>query len=123
MAEGDTWMNALIGAIVTTLAGPIIPFAPIAGGAVSGYLEGRDGARVGAYSGLIALIPTVLFAMLIMSILGGLLVGLGGLDGFLVGSLGVFVFVVLLIFGLIYVVGLSILGGYLGVYLKEETNL
>lgn len=123
MADGDTWMNALIGAIVTTLAGPIVPFAPIAGGAVAGYLEGRDGAKVGGYSGLIALIPTVLFMMLIFTVFGGLLVGLGGLDGFLVGSLGIFIFFVLLIFGLIYVVGLSIVGGFLGVYLKEETDL
>lgn len=126
MAEGDTWMNALLGAVVTIVASPVIPFAPIAGGAVAGYLEGGesgDGLRVGTYAGVIALIPAIFFGFLIATIAGGLLVGFGGLDGLLVGGFGVFLLFVLFIFGLIYIVGLSILGGWVGVYLKTETDL
>jgi len=52
MTEGDTLENAIVGAVVTALTASFVPFAPVAGGAVAGYLQGRDreeGLRVGIY--------------------------------------------------------------------------
>jgi hypothetical protein len=49
--------NALIGAVVTVVL-PFVPFSPLLGGAVAGYLQERDGFRVGAPSGAIAAVPS-----------------------------------------------------------------
>jgi hypothetical protein len=92
-----------------------VPFSPILGGAVSGYLHGSDGsggAKVGAYAGLVAAIP---FTILGLSLLGGLLVAAVELG---LGSLGLFVAVAMIfsiLVSMTYLVGLSALGGYFGV--------
>lgn len=44
----NTFFNALIGAIVSVVLG-FIPFSPVLGGGIAGYLEGgdsRDGAKL-----------------------------------------------------------------------------
>ena len=131
MAEGDTWVNALIGGIVTIVGAGFVPFVPILGGGLAGYLEGgdrNDGLRVGVYSGLIALVPFFLFAILLSGFVS--MMGVGFMDmgmgpGFfgLAGGFTIVAIVFALIFGLIYVVGLSALGGWLGNYVKHDTNI
>lgn len=107
-------INAIIGA-VTGIILSFIPLSTLLGGAVAGYLEGGEqtnGLRVGAYAGFIMLIPFVLFGVFFMFFLG---FGAGNAPiGF-----GVMAFVMLII-GALYTVGLSVVGGYLGVYLKNE---
>ena len=122
MTEGDTGMNALIGAAVTVLA-TFTGFAPLLGGAVAGYLNRRDGVKAGALSGVIASIPILLVAMFFF---GGILAFMpfsGGMMGpgpGFAGAMGV----VAVTFGLgsflVYTVGLGALGGYLGEYLCRE---
>lgn len=109
-SESNTLINGLIGAVVTVLLSFTV-VSPIIGGAVAGYLERSDGARVGAISGGIVILPLIL--------LGAVVVGLmpGGSMPVAVGALFV-VFVFL--FGIIWTVGLSALGGHLGVYLRDE---
>lgn len=108
-------MNALVGAAVTVLLLPSVPFSPVLGGAVAGYLEGADGVPVGALSGVIAFIPA--FALFVL--LGGLGLGIGLLSPIAAGitlvvlSVG---FVVLLV----YVLVLSAIGGVIGAYLESE---
>ena len=115
----DTTTNAIVGAVVSVVGG-FIPFSPILGGAVAGYLERGDrtaGARVGGLSGLVASVPIfVLFAFLI----GGLFVvsaeisfGLGAASVALVLAIALFVAVV-------YMVLLGAVGGYIGAYLNED---
>lgn len=107
---GNTWLNALIGAVATFLLS-FTMVSPVLGGALAGYLERGDGVRVGALSGLIAALPLVLLAFLLLGLLS---VGGGPpLAGF-------FVFVVAVIFLPAYTIALSALGGYLGVYLRDE---
>ena len=123
MAEGDTLVNALIGAVVGLVLS-FLPLSPMLGGAIAGYLEGGDrddGVRVGAIAGVIAFLPLVGF--------GVLLFGFGAF--FLVGGfpsrLGVVALVFLVLFGLVllglYTVGLSALGGWLGNYVLTDTDL
>lgn len=133
MAEGDTWVNALIGAVVTTVLGGFVPLVPVLGGGVAAYLEGGDrnaGVKVGAISGLIALIPFILLVLLAASILSTMGMGMGfgmfGADGMMIGfgaGVGLFMLFVALIFGLIYIVGLSIVGGWLGNYVRHDTDI
>jgi hypothetical protein len=113
--ESNTLLNALVGAVVTVVTAPLLPFAAIFGGGVAGYLQRGDlaeGAKVGAISGGVAAIPAFLFAWLVV---GFFLLGadpffaLGGLFAAMV-----FVFVV----G--YLVGAGALGGALGVYVQRE---
>ncbi|MFB6081257.1 MAG: DUF5518 domain-containing protein [Halanaeroarchaeum sp.] len=118
MAEGDTLLNAVIGAVASVVLA-FVPFSPVLGGAVAGYLQGGDrsaGLRVGTYAGLIAAIPVVLFVLLF-----------GGI--FFLGAvfapraaIGVLFVVIVVVVGLVYSVGLSALGGYLGSYLADELD-
>lgn len=116
MAQGDTLLNALIGAIVSVVLA-FLPFSTVLGGGVAGYLQGEsrdDGLRVGAYSGLIAAIPILLVAMVIGTVFFfGAFVEPRAAIGF------VFVFFVLAV-TLVYSIGLSALGGYLGAYVSNE---
>ncbi|MEF8775900.1 MAG: DUF5518 domain-containing protein [Haloarculaceae archaeon] len=131
MAEGDTLVNAVIGAVVNVVAGAFLPFGPLFGGAAAGYLEGGSreaGLKVGAIAGVIALVPLFLFLTLfgglVFAILAGGSMG-GGLPmGFPMAAGGFgFVVIVLLLFGAVYIVGLSAVGGYLGNYVKYDTDV
>lgn len=126
MAEGDTLVNALVGAVVGAVLSPIIPFAPLAGGAVSGYMEGgtrRDGLRVGALAGLIAFVPVVLIAGVVFLLFGTFFFGVGAGEAVGVTVVGgVIVFLALAAIA-VYVVGLSIAGGWVGNYIRYETDI
>lgn len=107
-----TALNGLIGGVV----GVVLSFVPIvstiAGGAVAGYLEGGDagdGLTVGAIAGLVMLVPYTLLAVLFLFLLVG-----DASAAF--GVVGVFV---LLVTAAI-TVGLSVLGGVLGVVLSGD---
>jgi len=117
----------VLGAVVNIIAGSFIPLGPLVGGAISGYLQGGDrgdGLRVGALAGLIALVPIFLLFSLLWSVaFGFMMTGPGmGIPG-TAGGLGFVVLVFGFMFALIYVVGLSALGGYLGNYIKQDTDV
>lgn len=123
--EGDTWFNAVLGAVVAyvvsvTVVGGVV--ASFVGGATAGYLQQgtrTEGAKVGAISGVVSAIPLVLGALVFLVFLAvGLLdVGARGLLGF--GVAGV---LAVLLFGaaFLYTVGLSAAGGYVGTILFER---
>jgi hypothetical protein len=106
--------NAVLGA-VTTVMTSFVPFSPILGGAVAGYVqrgERRDGATVGALSGLAVGLPvTVLFGFLVAGL------ATVSLEFALVG--GVLLLIALLV-SVLSTVALSALGGYLGVIASER---
>lgn len=110
--EPNTMMNALIGAVVTVVTAPLLPFAAIVGGAVAGYLQERDGLKVGALSGGIAAIPAFFIAWLVV---GFLFLGVDPMLG-IGGLLAMMIFV----FVLGYLVLAGALGGLLGVYVRKE---
>jgi hypothetical protein len=125
MAEGDTLINALIGAAVNVVAGPFIPFATVLGGAVAAYLQGgsrSDGVRVGALAGLLSLLPLLLVAAVVgNAVLFALLGGVG--VPALVGGAGLFFVVLLIVFAAVYTVAFSAAGGWLGNYVRYDTGL
>jgi|AntRauTorcE11898_2_1112593.scaffolds.fasta_scaffold02169_6 hypothetical protein len=110
----NTFLNALIGAVVSVLLG-FIPFSPVLGGAVAGYLEGGDsgdGAKVGAISGILAALPLALVIFL-------------GIAFFTIAPEGAAIGAFLLILLIVTVVAAytalsSVVGGVLGVYIKNE---
>ncbi|WP_416838884.1 DUF5518 domain-containing protein [Haloferax sp. DFSO52] len=113
------YLHALLGAVVTFFTA-IIPFSPILGGAVAGYLhaEGTDrGIRVGAVSGLIASLPLVAIFLLLFTVMsiGSVVTGEVAGPVFVIVLVGIgFVLVAL------YTVGLSAAGGYLGASYAES---
>lgn len=121
MAEGDTLVNALIGGVVSIVLS-FTALSPILGGAVAAYLQGGDrgaGIRVGAYAGLVAAVPFVLFGLLVTVVLTG--VAVGGRSG---GAFGFGLVVLLFVVAIAAVtVGLSALGGWLGNYVKYDTDV
>ena len=109
--------NALIGAVVTVVTS-FVPFSPVLGGAVAGYLQRGDneeGATVGAISGSFVAIPLAILGTLFAAIVtivpegGGAGVGLFAL-----------VFLTILLVSSVYSVAFSALGGVLGAYLARE---
>lgn len=123
MGEGDTLLNAGIGALVTVVFS-FTGFSPLVGGGVAGYLQRgtrRGGAKVGALSGGLAFLPFVILFVLFFGFfaLAPMTGGGFGMPGFIE-----VVVILLVVFPLLLLwnVGLSAVGGYLGVYLREEVD-
>lgn len=110
--EPSPVLNAIIGGVAGILLA-FIPLSPVLGGGIAGYLQRgprEAGLKVGAGAGLVMLLPYVFIGFFLL-----MLLGLGGTPA----AFGVFA---LLLIGMmaLYTVGLSALGGYLGVYVYEE---
>jgi hypothetical protein len=119
-ARGENfYVHALLGAVVTVVTA-VVPFSPLLGGAVAGYLhdEGTSrGTRVGLVAGIIASIPLLLvfFFMLTVMSIGSITTGEVAGPAFVIGIVAV----VFLVVGL-YTVGLSAAGGYVGAAFAES---
>lgn len=125
MNSDNTVVNALVGAVATIFITPFLPFAPVFGGAIAGYLEGGnsgDGLRVGVISGLIAVIPLFIF-LLLLGNLFVLFLAAAGVSTPELAGLGITVLVLVFLSVLVYVVALSAFGGWAGAYLQRETDL
>lgn len=112
MATSKTLPYAIIGAFVSIVAAPL-PFSTVLGGAVAAYLDDADpggGVRIGTLAGIIAVVPIALFGYFALSFLGFR----GEFGGFVV------LFGLLFVASIVYTVGLSALGGFLGASLAEE---
>jgi hypothetical protein len=130
-------VNALLGAVVMTVFS-WIPFAPVVGGALSGYLEADEvratgsasgrGIRVGGLAGVLATIPAVLVLAFVGSIVTAGWFGMSTSAGMGPGvSLGLPLFAlgfatIVLIVALVYHVALSALGGWLGAELADSDH-
>ena len=128
VAEEDppnTFVNALLGGVAAVVLA-FLPFSTVLGGALAGYLQGPDtgeGLKVGALAGVVAVVPLLLAAFLFGGVLLAVVpVGMGMMDpaAGMFGAFGILALVLLLLFGLVYTVGLSALGGILGAYLNRE---
>lgn len=118
----DTITNTVTGAVVTVVSALFLPGAPLIGGAVSGYLEESgttDGVRVGALSGLVALIPlaavVVGFGRLAFAAVGA------GAGPPVAGGVGIAALGLALLSGLVYLVVFGAIGGWIGAYVATET--
>lgn len=126
MATTDTfdgfgfWGNALLGAVVTIVLS-FVPFSPVLGGGVAGFLQGTDrraGVRVGAVSGAIASVPILL---VIFAVAFFVPVGVAVADvGIGLPVLVILILLTVLVLALVYGAGLSALGGYAGAVLAER---
>jgi len=122
LLEGSsTTVNALIGG----LAGIVLSFVPLStvlGGIVAGYLEAGPGGKgvhastnagltVGGIAGAIMLLPFLLFAYVGFSIVA--LSGSASLGG---------LFLVVFVLVALYTVGAGMLGGVLGIIVRDEVE-
>ena len=105
--------DGLIGGVVAILL-TVLPFSTVFGGGIAGYLqakwEGGSWARAGGLAGGIAFIPHLIIGPYLIMVLAVIPPGLP--PGYLLVSF--------LGFGLFYNVGLGVLGGLLGAYLRCE---
>lgn len=113
------WVSALLGAVVSVVTS-FVPLSPVVGGGVAGYLYAgsrNDGLRVGAVSGAIAAVPVVLLVALVFGGLGFVTVVE---DALRTAALFVGLLLVVTLLVVALSAGLSAVGGYLGVYVREE---
>jgi hypothetical protein len=118
---GSTRSYAVLGAVATAILS-FIPFSPLVGGGVAGYLAQSDTGRsvsAGGLSGFLAMLPA-------LSILGFLIVGMyTGLAGVGEAGLGIVAAAAMLIvvlFVVAYGAGLGALGGFLGGRFAENDS-
>lgn len=133
--ERSGLVHALVGAAVMVFLS-WIPFVPVVGGGIAGYLEGDQpsekrsassrGLRVGALAGGIATIPAIIVGFLAGSFLFASWFGvgmMGGMDAgpaFGVPFLGFLVFAFVFVGIVVYHVALGALGGWLGAELASN---
>jgi len=121
----STFVNALLGGVAAVMLA-FLPFSTVLGGALAGYLQGPDtgeGLKVGTLAGVVAVLPLLLVAFLFGGVFLAMVpFGMGMTDpgAGMFGAFGILALVLLLLFGLVYTVGLSALGGILGAYLNRE---
>lgn len=110
-AGPDTVTIATLGAAVTTVA-MVFPLSPLLGGGVAGYFGGsnrREGATQGVYAGVVTAIPV---AVLVGFLTWGTVAASAPVIGLVI--------LVSFAFTVLFTVGLSAVGGYLGVALAED---
>lgn len=114
MAKENTLVNALIGAAVTVVLS-FTGVSPLLGGAAAGYLQEngpRDGARIGAISGIIASLPIILVLAVFSVALPFAPIEFA--------ALGIAAVLFVVVFAVGFTAALSAVGGYIGGYLEEE---
>ena len=125
MGAGDTFVNAIIGAVATALLSGFVPLAPLLGGGIAGYLEGGerdDGVRVGLLSGVIGLAISLVFFVVVFVFLAAFLAFVPEALG-VFGAMGLLVLVLGTVMTAAYFLGLSALGGWLGNYVRYDTTI
>jgi hypothetical protein len=112
---------AVLGAVATALLS-FVPFSPVLGGALAGYLEQIESGRalgVGALSGLLAMLPAV---SILLFLTVGLFDGLAGVGEAGLGIVVAAVMVIVMLFVAVYGTGLGALGGFIGGRLADDRS-
>jgi hypothetical protein len=115
-----TWTDAAAGGVVTAVTSFLLPFAPMLGGFAGGYLhrnERTSATRVGALSGLLAVLPLAVASLFVAA---GVAIGTLQADAVGVALLVVGVVLVSLLFTALFSGGFGALGGYLAGRLRER---
>lgn len=119
MARGATWLNAVIGAVIT-IGLAFTGFSPLLGGGIAGYLQhesAKRGAMVGALAGAIAAVPIVLIMTLGVWLFAGVPAEMAPVPG---GFEVLVMVTVMLPMLLVWFVGLAAAGGYVGAVIRGD---
>jgi hypothetical protein len=110
---GSYRANAVLGAVATTVLS-FLPFSPVLGGGVAGYLEGYDTGRslgAGALSGILAMLPAI---VIVAFVTVGIFAGLSDVGATELGIVATTTMLLVLLFVGAYGAGLGALGGFAG---------
>ncbi|WP_418280753.1 DUF5518 domain-containing protein [Halorubrum sp. DTA98] len=129
MGVGDTWINAIVGAVIT-VGLSFTSFSPLLGGGVASYLQSEPparGANVGTISGVIAAMPLFVIMTLGFALLAAVPSESGGFHAeielvLIFGLILSVMFGMILSMMLLWSVGLSTVGGYVGAYIHMESR-
>jgi hypothetical protein len=118
-AAGSYRSYAVLGAVATTVLS-FVPFSPVLGSGVAGYLEQSGTGRsvsVGALSGFLAMLPGI---VILLFVTAGMYAGLAAVQAASLGVVVVAAMLFVLLFVGAYGAGLGALGGFVGGYLAER---
>lgn len=118
---GSFLSNAVLGAVTTTVLS-FIPFSPLLGGGLTGYLEFQRSTRsisAAGFAGFLAMAP-VLLLLVFMGI--GLYLGLAGVGEAGYGLVTAVVMLFTILFVAAYGAGVSALGGFVGARIARDQH-
>lgn len=110
---------AVLGGFVTVVLS-FLPFSPVFGGLLAGYLERGESQRVVSVGALAGLLPLVPIIILMLFVLGGLLSGMSAIDQMGAGIVVAVTLLLSIMFMAVFGGGLGALGGYLGGWFAER---
>lgn len=117
-SAGTYRANAVLGAVATAVLS-FVPFSPVVGGGVAGYLDHFASGRstsVGALSGVLAVAPAL---AVLAFVTGGLFAGLSAVGETGLGIVTAATMLLVVLFVVAYGAGLGALGGFAGGRIAE----
>ena len=118
-SAGSLLSNAVLGAVTTTVLF-FVPFSPIIGGGVTGYLEGQRSNRAISAAGLAGVLAMAPVLILLVFLGIGLYTGLAGVGDAGYGLLTTAVMLFATLFVAAYGAGVSALGGFIGTRILRD---
>lgn len=118
-SAGSYRAHAVLGAVATTLLS-FIPFSPVLGGGVAGYLEHHVTGRsvsVGALSGVLAMLPVL---VILVFVTGGLFAGFSAIQESGMGLVTTATMLLVLLFVAAFGGALGALGGFVGGHIADR---
>jgi hypothetical protein len=112
-SAGSFLSNAVVGAVTTTVLF-FIPFSPLVGGGVTGYLEGQRSNRAVSAAGLAGFLAMAPLVILLVCVGVGLYTGLAGVGDAGYGLVTAVAMLFATLFVAAYGAGVSALGGFVG---------
>ena len=113
------WAFAVLGGVSTAFLS-FVPFSPVLGGGIAGFLEWHESDRTVSVGALAGVLPALPVMALVVILFGGLMAGMLAVDEGGLASFFAVVAILAVFFIAVFAAGLGALGGYLGGWIANR---